>query len=125
MNDPAPRPARRRPPSRCHALSSMILLLVGVLASNLAMAQPSLLREFAGAAGDEKLGRSVAGAGDINDDGHDDVIVGIPGALSSTGRVVVYSGIDGDVLHAFDGAPGGLFFGSTVANAGDVDNDGF
>ncbi|MBI3447895.1 MAG: FG-GAP repeat protein [Acidobacteria bacterium] len=99
-------------------------LLVAALSWPAAIAQPAVLWGFFGSDVDGKLGRAVAGAGDLNDDGHDDVIVGIPGALGSRGLVIVFSGIDGHVLHAFAGEAGGLFLGATVANAGDVNGDG-
>ena len=73
-----------------------------------------------------ELGWSVGGAGDVNDDGYDDVIAG--GAASSVagtfaGHARVYSGIDGTVLHMFDGVAGDRLGGS-VNGAGDVDGDG-
>ncbi len=41
---------------------------------------------------DEDLGWAVAGAGDINDDGLDDVIVGAPSNTSSTGAAYTFEG---------------------------------
>ena len=66
----------------------------------------------------EIFGRHVSGAGDINGDGHSDVIVGAPGnsaAGQGAGRAYVYSGKDGSVLLTLDGEKAGDAFGSSVA----------
>ena len=43
--------------------------------------------------GSSTLGHSVAGAGDFNNDGYADLIVGAPGAYSSTGfAYIIYGG---------------------------------
>jgi hypothetical protein len=77
------------------------------------------------------LGSSVAGAGDVNGDGYDDLIVGAYGwnnVETNEGRAYVYHGSSGgltvaswfaepDVAHAD--------FGKSVACAGDVNNDGY
>jgi hypothetical protein len=82
------------------------------------------------------LGTSVAGAGDVNGDGFDDVVVGAPGfesGLSKQGAAFVFHGgaagiagggpgdaaarIDGDLIFAE--------LGRAVAGAGDVNGDGY
>ena len=77
------------------------------------------------------LGFAVAAAGDVNLDGHADLIVGDPmwGPMPQCGlgRAVVYSGIDGAIIHTLlgSGVPNGYEqFGYSVASAGDVDADG-
>ncbi|MCA8981009.1 MAG: VCBS repeat-containing protein, partial [Planctomycetes bacterium] len=86
-----------------------------------------LLLRFDGAASGVELGSAVGGAGDVNGDGHDDLIVGAPrrsvGFLSN-GEALVFSGADGTVLHTITGTHQFGFTGSAVAGAGDVDGDG-
>ena len=76
----------------------------------------------------DSFGWSVSAAGDVNGDGFDDLIVGIPGAdingLNS-GRAKVFSGADGSVLYVFDGDSAQDAFGNSVSAAGDVNTDGF
>jgi hypothetical protein len=83
---------------------------------------------FTGEAADDLFGYSVSGAGDVNNDGHDDLIVGAPYNDASSpdgGRVYVYSGLSGASLYTYsDGEVYGLF-GHSVSGAGDVNNDGY
>ncbi len=79
--------------------------------------------EFHGATGD-KLGNKLAGAGDVNQDGYEDIIIGADRA-GSGGEAYVYSGLDGSLLLHFDAPSSGSFFGSAVDGAGDVDADGY
>ena len=73
----------------------------------------------------EAFGRHVSTAGDVNADGHADVIVGAPatpppGSVSPTprpGRAYIYSGKDGAILLTLSGERPGDAFGSTVAGA--------
>lgn len=93
---------------------------------------------------DDNAGRSVAGAGDINGDGFDDVIIGAPnaepgpGLYSEIGKAyVVYGDADGLPatlsLASLNGANGftingihdGDVAGHSVASAGDFNGDGF
>lgn len=75
------------------------------------------------------FGAAVAGAGDVNQDGVPDVIVGANyihlDGKSRAGSVFVYSGTDGSVLWRFDGRTRGERLGTAVAGAGDVNHDGF
>jgi len=86
----------------------------------------SLLRAIDGAAWDQ-LGSSVSGAGDVDGDGLDEVLVGVPfadqGAFNS-GSALLLSGSDGTVLRSFHGTGIGDQLGSSVSGAGDVDGDG-
>ena len=75
---------------------------------------------------------SVSDAGDINADGFDDIIIGVPyydNGETNEGRVYIYSGspegIDLDAPAILEtNVPGGAF-GWDVASAGDVNADGF
>ncbi|MCC7013164.1 MAG: FG-GAP repeat protein [Planctomycetes bacterium] len=74
------------------------------------------------------FGYSVSGAGDINQDGWDDVIVGAPQSSyvgQDSGRAWVFSGKTGATLRTFDGTTSGEYFGVCVDGGGDVDNDGY
>jgi hypothetical protein len=70
------------------------------------------------------LGNGIEAAGDVDGDGHADVIAGAPGAHGGRGRALVLSGKDGSVLRAFEGEAPGDGFGRKVSGAGDVDGDG-
>ncbi len=82
----------------------------------------------------DNFGRSVAGAGDTNADGYDDIIVGAHNEDDQdwdAGAAYVFlgSGVGVDSatelkLTASDGAEGD-WFGRSVAGAGDVDGDGY
>ncbi len=82
-----------------------------------------------GVASSDGLGISVSRAGDVDNDGYDDVIVGASGYLRSTGRAYVFtgssSGLSSTADTTLDGLAEGHGFGSAVGNAGDVDNDGY
>lgn len=69
-----------------------------------------------------QLGRSVGAAGDVNNDGTLDVIVGATGI--GAGRAFVYSGVDGSLLRTFLGEVSGDLFGSAVTGIGDINRDG-
>ena len=82
---------------------------------------------FSDSTGDD-FGFSVSGAGDVNGDGFDDLIVGAPNDDNngvSSGSARVFSGSDGSVLYNFNGDSFEDFLGSDVSGAGDVNGDGF
>lgn len=98
--------------------------------------QNGLLNRFSGEKKSDYLGYSVANAGDLDNDGIDDVIVGVPRfdiksdshMLANAGRVTVYSGVGKagaapSALFTFTGEAGGDEFGSAVAGSGDVNGD--
>jgi hypothetical protein len=87
-----------------------------------------------GYAANDFSGFRVAGAGDVNGDGLDDLIVGAyaanPGGINSAGSAYVVLGpVSGDVyLRSADGVLSGTvaqdFTGRAVAGVGDIDGDG-
>ena len=88
----------------------------------------SVLYTFEGDSRGDNFGFSVSSAGDVNDDGIDDLIVGAPNDDNngvSSGSARVFSGSDGSVLYNFDGDAFEDFLGSDVGGAGDVNGDGF
>lgn len=79
-----------------------------------------------------RFGYSVASAGDVNNDGYDDVVVGAyvyDNGESDEGRAYLYlgssSGLSASPSWTAEGNQANAFFGSSVASAGDVNNDGF
>jgi len=82
---------------------------------------------FGGAIADF-FGASVSNAGDVNDDGYSDVIVGAYGYSSSTGKAYIYYGgtsMDGADDVTMTGEASNNSFGYSVSEAGDVNGDGF
>ncbi len=86
-----------------------------------------VIRELFGEAPGDQFGASVAGVGDINNDGFSDVLVGAnahdTGALNA-GRAYVYSGADGSLIRTHDGALQGGLLGSGAGDVQDINNDG-
>jgi hypothetical protein len=81
-----------------------------------------------GQVADDRSGWSVAGAGDVNGDGADDVLVGASlhdAAGVDAGRAYIRSGLNGAALDVLDGASADDRFGLSVAGIGDVNGDGF
>jgi hypothetical protein len=89
----------------------------------------TLLFVWSGAQVESRFGKSVSGAGDVNADGFDDLIIGAYGddwgSNWSAGSAYVYSGFDGSLLYLWQGLAWADFFGYAVSNAGDVNADGF
>jgi flavodoxin len=83
------------------------------------------------------FGTSVAGAGDVNDDGYDDVIVGAEeydAGSFNEGAVFLFLGSASGIPDSNPASPGvtqlegdqsGALFGTSVAGAGDVNDDGY
>jgi hypothetical protein len=112
-----------------HSLAQAIAFLLGVLvfASNTAQAQSTLYAP-AGSTASAQFGSSVAGAGDVNNDGYVDVIIGSPlddSAGTDAGLARVISGKTGSVLYSILGTQVGAEFGAAVSGAGDTNNDGW
>src|SRR5262249_61626058 len=70
------------------------------------------------------------GVGDVNGDGHDDLVVGAPDAhAGQTGEVYLYTGLSQNVLTPsqtlWEPYSNAVDFGATLAPAGDVNGDGY
>jgi hypothetical protein len=81
---------------------------------------------------DAHYGYAVGWAGDVNDDGYSDVIVGAPdynGPESNEGQASVFlgseSGLDSVAAWANESDQAGAKYGYAVSTAGDVNGDGF
>ena len=87
----------------------------------------SILYTLDGDDSTDRFGFSVSGAGDVNGDGRDDLIVGAIEDNNNgfaSGAVHVFSGSDGSALYSFDGDSSFDYFGTSVSGAGDVNGDG-
>lgn len=96
---------------------------------------------FNGVAANDYSGSSVAGAGDIDGDGFDDLIIGAwfadPNGVSSGASYVVFgqsggfggsfelSSLNGTTGFVLNGEAAGDYSGGTVSSAGDINGDGF
>jgi len=94
-----------------------------------------------GSADNDYFGSSVSRAGDVNNDGYDDIIIGAYGKNNNQGVVYVVYGGDKSSLAPIDlaftaldpaetgftmtGSAQNDYFGYAVSRAGDVNNDGF
>lgn len=85
------------------------------------------LLTLTGEAPGDGFGIGVADAGDVNKDGHDDLIIGAwqhASAAPSGGKVYLYSGKDGSLMLTYTGKVPGDTFGFDATGVGDVNGDG-
>lgn len=86
----------------------------------------SVLYAINGDATGDQFGAAMASAGDLNDDGFADFLVGAPQPPATTignGYARVYSGRDGTPLLTVAGESAGDLFGTALAWLGDVNGD--
>jgi FG-GAP repeat protein len=113
--------------------------VVGAPSAVVAGARVGFVRVFSGSSGtalytvygsdaNAEFGLAVSGAGDVDGDGFDDVLVSSPYSRASPfgGRVQVYSGKTSTlILDELNNSSYAPFFGWSVSWAGDLDLDGF
>lgn len=108
--------------------AGLIFIAVNLCSGNTGYNGHTALWTIYGSQNGEFLGWSVDSLNDISGDGINEVIVGVPGESINginSGAVHVLSGIDGSQIYTFHGNTSNDHMGRSVANAGDVDNDGF
>jgi FG-GAP repeat protein len=77
------------------------------------------------------LGHSVAPAGDVNGDGYDDIVVGVPSPKGNGGHGWAYAyygsanGLSAEPDWMVEGPQAAAWFGRTVGGPGDVNGDGY
>ena len=70
------------------------------------------------------LGGSVNAAGDVDSDGHADILAGAPFAFDGRGYAALFSGRTGQLIHKVEGEASNDSFGYSVAGNWDLDGDG-
>jgi len=76
-----------------------------------------------------QFGHSASAAGDVNDDGYDDVIIAADRWGTYAGRLYLFlgsaDGLSDTPDWTYDGTQSGQNLGQSVSNAGDINGDGF
>ena len=110
------------------ASSGKVYLLHGPL--NGQMLLSSADAEFLGESADDEAGSSVAGAGDVNGDGFDDVLMGSPEPIGEAGRAYLFFGPQTGTMYMADanavmsGESSDDGAAMSLGGGGDLDGDG-
>lgn len=102
---------------------SALLLSLVALAARSADAQGLVYQLGQNAQNNDDFGRAVADAGDVDNDGFPDVVVGAPFA-GPGGEVYTYSGRTGELIWSVAAETSGDAFGWAVDGIGDITGDG-
>lgn len=81
------------------------------------------LYRFDGASSFLGLGSVVSEIGDLDGDGHDDIMASSEIGNTGSGTIYTWSGATGSLLFSIDGPQSSAMFGATLATAGDVNGD--
>jgi hypothetical protein len=90
-------------------------------------ADGTVIHTLPGESAGDLFGYAVGPAGDVDEDGRDDVLVGARGSSvggASSGRAYIYSGLDGSLIRTLEAEGAGDLFGSGAAGVDDVNGDG-
>jgi hypothetical protein len=116
----------------------VILLMTTLLYHTYAMAEDRsvswdnhfyLLYQYNGHHTNQFYGHCVHLAGDLNNDGFDDIMIGVPGeevnGEENIGKVYIYSGLDGSNLYTIQGGYEKAEFGYAIGDIEDTNHDGY
>jgi hypothetical protein len=108
------------------------IFALGLLAGLLAAVPSASASILSGTAAGDRFGWSVSWAGDVNQDGFDDFLVGIPHRDTTgqnAGQVLLYLGQEdafpSDPAFTISGEAAGDEFGFATSTAGDLNQDGY
>ena len=95
--------------------------------------QPFEINVFVGRYKGDRFGAAVAGAGDLDNDGNGDIVIGAPGVdttdginiFKDAGAVFVYEAWSGSTIAEYFNNTGKSYFGFSVAGIGDITGDGY
>ncbi|MFT7668124.1 MAG: hypothetical protein ACI8X5_000811 [Planctomycetota bacterium] len=110
-------------------ISKIGISTAAILGISAAASAQTPLYDIVGDGSNDRLGVDADAAGDVNNDGVQDFIIGAPENgnvfAGGVGYARVYSGSDGSPIITLFGSQGAGSFGTSVAGVGDIDADGF
>jgi len=91
--------------------------------------EDGLKRTITSRTGGDWFGHAVAGVGDVNGDGYDDMAVGAPDSDSERGKLYIYqggpAGLSSSPFNVISGRSQGDRFGHTISGGVDINLDGY